>query len=144
MLSCNTFGSWVLGSTRERGRGTPFCRVRTPTFFQVASSHPRCGFWQHPLLCSLFSLMFSLHYTLLHIDLVFFFFFLHLGNHEHGLFVPFALFLSAIFLLWFLLEERTPTYSLLSPLSSFPGPNFKEAVLFIKPMSMSLYSESGP
>lgn len=75
MLSCNTFGSWVLGGTRERGRGTPFCRVRTPTFFQVASSHPRCGFWQHPLLCSLFSLMFSLHYTLLHIDLVFFFFF---------------------------------------------------------------------
>jgi len=76
MLSCNTFGSWVLGGTRERGRGTPFCRVRTPTFFQVASSHPRCGFWQHPLLCSLFSLMFSLHYTLLHIDLVFFFFFI--------------------------------------------------------------------
>lgn len=123
MLSCNTFGSWVLGGTRERGRGTPFCRVRTPTFFQVASSHPRCGFWQHPLLCSLFSLMFSLHYTLWHINLVFFFF-LHLGNHEHGLFVPFALFLSAIFLLWFLLEERTHTFFVVSTFF-FPRAQFQ-------------------
>lgn len=133
----------MLGGTRERGRGTPFCRVRTPTFFQVASSHPRCGFWQHPLLCSLFSLMFSLHYTLLHIDLVFFFFFyiweimsMVYLFHLHCFFQLF--FFSDSFL------KKEPTHFLLSPLSSFPGPNFKEAILFIKPMSMSLYSESGP